>query len=161
MFEIGKTYKTIDGNTIVVLDRTEMVGYECLVCSDGSYRYDRSTNSADAGRVTGTNHDYTYPKNIYRADKIKEVESTDVEVTLSKNQLQVINTVLGLVGSEQLRGIWKKLENGILSNDYTTHIYSQGVVDARHATYCMGNDKFNREVYGLYAKFDVKLLDSK
>lgn len=65
-YKIGKTYELQDGTFIVVLGRTDLKGYECLICSDDIYRYDRSTESSDAGRATGTNHDYSYPKNIKR-----------------------------------------------------------------------------------------------
>lgn len=69
MFKIGQAYTTQAGDTVTVLGRTELVGYECLVCSDGRHRYDRSTHSADAGRCTGTDHEYTSPHNFVRADK--------------------------------------------------------------------------------------------
>ena len=66
MFEVGKEYKTQCGKTVTVFGRTKLLGYECLVCSDGKYRYDRSTHSSDAGRVTGTDHDYSCPDNLIR-----------------------------------------------------------------------------------------------
>lgn len=66
MFEVGKSYETQDGEWVLVLKRTHIPGYECLRCSDGIYRYDRSTHNSDAGRVTGTDHDYSYPKNFKR-----------------------------------------------------------------------------------------------
>lgn len=71
MFEVGKTYKTQEGEDVTVLGRTGLddelrKGYECLECSDGIYRYDRSTSSVDAGRATGTAHDYSDPKNFAR-----------------------------------------------------------------------------------------------
>lgn len=65
-FIIGETYETQSGNIVKVLSRTETKGYECLICSDGIGRYDRSTHSSDAGRVTGTDHDYSYPENFKR-----------------------------------------------------------------------------------------------
>ncbi len=73
-FEVGKVYKTKIGHSVLVLSRTgcdgsEPAGYECLVCSDGKHRYDRSTNNSDAGRVTGTKHDYSCPDNFARLDK--------------------------------------------------------------------------------------------
>lgn len=71
MFEVGKTYKTQWGDDVTVIGRTDTKGFECLVCSDGKHRYDRSTDSSDAGRVTGTDHDYSYPHNIFRDDKPK------------------------------------------------------------------------------------------
>ena len=69
MFEVGKTYTTKQGDEVTVLGRTDLKGYECLECSDGRYRYDRSTDSEDAGRCTGTDHAYTYRHNFRRDDK--------------------------------------------------------------------------------------------
>ena len=66
-FEVGKQYETQCGNMVTVLGRTDLVGYECLICSDGKHRYDRSTHSSDAGRVTGTDHDYSCPDNFKRS----------------------------------------------------------------------------------------------
>ena len=55
---------------VTVLGRTDSVGYECLECSDERYRYDRSTHGSDAGRVTGSSHDYSYPHNFKRENAI-------------------------------------------------------------------------------------------
>lgn len=68
LFEIGGTYETQAGDYVTVLGRTKLVGYECLKCSDDKHRYDRSTTSVDAGRVTGTDHDYSCPDNFVRTD---------------------------------------------------------------------------------------------
>ena len=65
-FRIGRTYLTQEGKTVTVLGRTRNKGYECLRCSDGVYRYDRSTTNVGAGRVTGSNHDYSDPLNFQR-----------------------------------------------------------------------------------------------
>ena len=65
-FVIGRTYKTQAGKRVKVIGRTRLKGYECLRCSDGRYRYDRSTTKSDAGRVTGTAHDYSCPHNFER-----------------------------------------------------------------------------------------------
>lgn len=65
-FEIGQTYKTQRAKLVKVLGRTTLKGYECLVCSDGKHRYDQSTTSSDAGRVTGTDHDYSCKDNFNR-----------------------------------------------------------------------------------------------
>ena len=65
-FEIGKEYETQGGELVKVLGRTTLVGYECVYCIDGIHRYDRSTSDSDAGRVTGTDHDYSEPKNFRR-----------------------------------------------------------------------------------------------
>lgn len=68
-FRIGKTYKTQAGKRVKVIGRTRTKGYECLNCSDGKYRYDRSTTKSDAGRVTGTAHDYSCPHNFERPNE--------------------------------------------------------------------------------------------
>lgn len=67
-FEVGQTYETQAGKFVKVLDRANLhlKGYECLVCSDEKHRYDRSTTNSDAGRVTGTEHDYSCPDNFKR-----------------------------------------------------------------------------------------------
>ncbi len=64
-FRIGRTYKTISGKRIKIIGRTRRYkGYECLNCSDGKYRYDRSTSNFDAGKVTGRPMDY--PLNLVK-----------------------------------------------------------------------------------------------
>ena len=72
MFEVGKEYETQAGEKVTVLGRTDMRGYECLECSDGCYRYDRSTHSVDAGRCTGTDHDYSDGRNFLRDDRTSQ-----------------------------------------------------------------------------------------
>lgn len=76
-FVIGETYKTQAGEMITVLGRTETKGYECLECSDGKYRYDRSNHDSDAGRVTGTNHNYNCPDNFERPELFIKTPRTD------------------------------------------------------------------------------------
>lgn len=62
---VGQSYQTQSGDMITVLGRSdESWGYETLICSDGRHRYDRSYHHEDAGRVTGTDHDYSCPDNI-------------------------------------------------------------------------------------------------
>jgi hypothetical protein len=69
MFEVGKAYETQEGHLVSVVGRTGAPGYETLICSDCKHRYDRSTHSNDAGRVTGTRHNYTHRCNFKRKDK--------------------------------------------------------------------------------------------
>lgn len=70
MFGVGATYETQAGDMVRVIGRScKYRGYETLKCSDGKYRYDRSTNSIDAGRVTGTgtvDDNYSCPDNFKR-----------------------------------------------------------------------------------------------
>lgn len=68
MFAIGGVYKTQDGRSVRVLSRQGPRGYEHLVCDDGMHRYDRKREPHDAGRVTGTAHDYSDPGNFVRQD---------------------------------------------------------------------------------------------
>lgn len=65
-FKVGHTYTTQTGQLVKVVGRTKLKGYECLICNDGKHRYDRSTHNSDAGRVTGTCHEYTHPDNFAR-----------------------------------------------------------------------------------------------
>ena len=68
-FIVGCEYETQAGDFVAVIGRKGMKGYECVECSDGLFRYDRSTHSSDAGRVTGTAHDYSCLDNFKRRDK--------------------------------------------------------------------------------------------
>ena len=72
LFEVGEAYETQAGNLVTVIGRTDLKGYECLVCSDGKYRYDRSTMNSDAGRVTGSDRNYSCPDNFKRANAASE-----------------------------------------------------------------------------------------
>jgi len=72
MFEVGKIYETQEGDLVHVTGRTKIKGYECLICADGRHRYDRSNESRDAGRCTGTDHDYSCPKNFKRDPALVE-----------------------------------------------------------------------------------------
>lgn len=67
MFSIGDYYELQNGDTIQVLGRSDKYkGYETLICSDGKYRYDRSTSTTDSGRCTGTGPGYSCEFNIKR-----------------------------------------------------------------------------------------------
>lgn len=69
-YQIGGVYETQAGEMVTVLGRADKFrGYESLICSDDKHRYDRSTHSSDAGRVTGTEHDYSCPDNFKREFK--------------------------------------------------------------------------------------------
>ncbi len=65
-YKIGEMYETQCGRFVIVYGRNSLKGYECLLCSDGRCRYDRSIGESDAGRVTGTEHDYSCPHNFKR-----------------------------------------------------------------------------------------------
>lgn len=89
IFEVGKTYKTQKGKRVKVLGRTDHKGYECLICSDKKHRYDRSTHSTDSGRVTGTDHDYSYPDNFKRTDRI--------QIAIMRNDIERMNKKINLL----------------------------------------------------------------
>ena len=66
-FKVGQEYELQNGEKVRILGRTDLKGYECLICSDGAYRYDRSTDSLDSsekGRCTATSHELLDPRNI-------------------------------------------------------------------------------------------------
>ncbi len=65
-FEIGKKYEMQNGDVFTVIKRHGSKGYESVEDENGCNRYDRSTGGKDYGRVTGTNHDYSHPKNAKR-----------------------------------------------------------------------------------------------
>lgn len=57
LYEVGQTYPTLGDKPVRIVKRhADLKGYETVVGDDGKCRYDRSTHSADAGRVTGTSH---------------------------------------------------------------------------------------------------------
>lgn len=66
-FKVGQEYQLQNGETVRILGRTDTKSYECLICSDGAYRYDRSCDTHDAvdkGRCTATSHELFDPRNI-------------------------------------------------------------------------------------------------
>ena len=76
-FQLGDVCETQDGRRVQVIGRVQPApGYECVKCSDGMHRYDRNGDPSDAGRVTGTDHDYSYPGNFKRTDKKPNAEVT-------------------------------------------------------------------------------------
>lgn len=98
MFEAGKEYETQEGKRVFVSGRTKLVGYECLVCSDGIYRYDRSTHSVDAGRVTGTDCDYSCPQNFKRSDKRSGLSS------ITSEWIEKVSAIMACALSMQAQG---------------------------------------------------------
>lgn len=66
-YTVGCFYETQDGKQVQVIGRTmKNKNYECLICDDYKYRYDRSGDKADSGRATGTNGQYISPDNFLR-----------------------------------------------------------------------------------------------
>lgn len=97
IFEIGKEYKTQAGNIIRVLGRTKLVGYEAIECSDGIYRYDRSTHSSDAGRCTGTSHDYSYEHNILRDESVRQILIDNIIKKLKDTEYETLSEIMALL----------------------------------------------------------------
>lgn len=97
-YTIGETYETQAGEAIQVLGRTDLTGYETLICSDGKHRYDRSDHSEDAGRVTGTPHDYSCPDN-FKKGLVEHVKALKEERDRLKEALQLqVDMLSGLIG---------------------------------------------------------------
>lgn len=61
-FEVGSVYELQNGDRITIVERSG----DYILGSDGVWRYDRMLDPISAGRVTGTNHDYSDPRNIKR-----------------------------------------------------------------------------------------------
>lgn len=81
MFEVGKSYETQDGQMVKVLGRSDQYpGYETLICSDDKHRYDRSDGNLDAGRCTGSMHDYSCKHNFKR--KVNDIPKDPVREAL-------------------------------------------------------------------------------
>lgn len=72
--KLGETYRTLAGEEFTVLECVDRYrGYETARCSDtsenapnGIHRYNRTNGDYDNGRVTGTTHDYSDPRNLDR-----------------------------------------------------------------------------------------------
>lgn len=63
-FEVGESYLTLDGRIVTIVEyRAEHAGYECVLGSDGVWRYDRSSGGSlenypeGLGRPTGASWD--------------------------------------------------------------------------------------------------------
>ena len=62
-FEVGKSYRTIGGDIVTIMGFTnEGLHYETVYDQHGVHRYTDASYSA--GRVTGTAHDCSDPRNI-------------------------------------------------------------------------------------------------
>lgn len=62
---LGQTYRTQDGKAVTMRTlHNAGTEYETMLGTDGLQRYSRRID--DSGRVTGTNHDYSDPRNIAR-----------------------------------------------------------------------------------------------
>ena len=62
VFEIGKAYKTQDGNDVEIQSELHYGSpYYCVQGDDGIWRYARES---DCGRVTGSNFDMSDDKNL-------------------------------------------------------------------------------------------------
>lgn len=97
-YQIGKIYRTQENREIKIVGRTYLENYECVLGSDGVYRYDRSKDKKDTGRVCGTNMEYFDPKNILREDYGNRYEVIkDFAMNhfgcLSDRAMEIINTI--------------------------------------------------------------------
>jgi hypothetical protein len=89
--ELGGTYRTQDGQLV------KMVGIanpgthlETLVDEHGVHRYSRQID--DAGRVTGTAHDYSHPFNLARPIQHTHLELAKI-VTLPLETAKIVRQV--------------------------------------------------------------------
>lgn len=106
---VGCEYRTQDGQYVKMLGRASLQhpGYESLICSDGKHRYDRSTSEdSDAGRVTGTAHDYSYGGNFTRALQLRCSHKGCTEPANRRKQLTAY------VGSDNMGNlcVWHQAE---------------------------------------------------
>ena len=86
-FQIGKIYLTQRGEPVrVVLRHAELRGYETVMGDDGIHRYDRSDHNSDAGRCTGSVHDYSDPENFARPTQAVEWVSGGVALGANDQQ---------------------------------------------------------------------------
>ena len=107
-YKVGETYLTQAGEQVTVLGRTELKGYECLICSDGAYRYDRSDHSRDAGRCTGTDLYYSHPQNFkkethegFNAKGLVSFGDTMVEVTSFNEYMAILTEEMPILITKQ------------------------------------------------------------
>jgi hypothetical protein len=74
-FELGKSYQTQEGKTVTIVAVDDTPGYECVQGDDpieegGGWRYNRA--GPDRGRVTGTAHDWSDPRDLIPARAASE-----------------------------------------------------------------------------------------
>ena len=63
--EIGSTYELQNGEYVTFVREVGDPHYRTIQDDNGSNWYNRENNcGGDNGRVTGTPHDYSYPRNI-------------------------------------------------------------------------------------------------
>lgn len=67
--KVGESYKTQDGKNVTITEARHTPGYECVLGDDDIWRYNRE---GDRGRVTGTAHDFSDPRNLIPEASIHE-----------------------------------------------------------------------------------------
>lgn len=123
-FQVGKTYLTQRGEAVrVVLRHAELRGYESVMGEDGKHRYDRSDGHGDAGRCTGTVHDYSDPDNFVRPPL--EVRWVPVEPTEAMHAAAV-RTIVRCTGNADFPPrVWRAMlaaaPDGVTASDGETH----------------------------------------
>lgn len=124
-FKVGQEYDLQNGEKIHILGRTDMKGYECLICSDGKYRYDRSTDkltAVDKGRCTGTSHELLHPYNILNetygnryllGKEFCEKENIDMndlyKIEMDHSVDKIKNQFYAFLKSKNITSIWSTL----------------------------------------------------
>lgn len=74
VLELGQTYATQEGGQVTIIDLTETSHFETVKGNDsldplGGHRYNRP--GPDLGRVTGSPHDWSDPRNIVHPDVVR------------------------------------------------------------------------------------------
>ena len=72
-FQVGKSYRRADGLIVTIVARNELPSYKCAQGDDisettgqGIWRYNRA--SEKPGRVTGSPHDFSDPRNLLQEE---------------------------------------------------------------------------------------------
>lgn len=124
-FKVGQEYELQNGEKVRILGRTDLKGYECLICSDGAYRYDRSTDSLDSsekGRCTATSHELLDPRNILNekfgnryllGKEFCEKENVDMKdlckIEMDHSVDKIKNQFYAFLKSKNITSIWSTL----------------------------------------------------
>lgn len=111
-FKVGKTYLTQRGEAVrVVLRHAELRGYETVLGDDGAHRYDRSTHDSDAGRCTGTAHDYSDLDNFVRPPQ--EVRMVPLTIT-EEMHVAAVRTAMRCTGNDDFpRRVWRAMVEAV------------------------------------------------
>lgn len=83
---LGNTYRLLSGNTVMIVEVNNKPGYESVKGNDGAWRYNRQN---DRGRVTGSPHDFSEPRNIiplYSRNDPGVLEGLQIDLRIATNR---------------------------------------------------------------------------